>query len=741
MKRLKSFFGIQGLIYLVVGVLLVVFGIQSPEIVDDFNIYWMMTASSFLLGILLFISKKGETAAVFISRIVVGGVFIVSGLIKANDTVGFGFKLEEYFRAVSLGEGWTMWHDHSLTLSILISGAEVLLGLAIMLGAWARVSTTMILIMTVFFAWLTNFTADCVSNQADYTSISRKIASADDAFLTGDFEKGAIAHERMLFKYDRMGSSFRQKLSWSVEPRRTLDVNNPDTSLILRLQKEQNDYTSIQESLNAGDLAFMAGDTASGKVYWENAFSQFDNMPSSFTDDIGKSIEPRRALNILSPDTSLIKAAFKLESLSFYWECVEDCGCFGDALKGSVGRSLTPRESFYKDMFLVFFVLVLFLKQGSIEINNRNEDAIILISTLALVALFGGGLFGWWFPLVFTGIAAIVSILFKKISSPGNKQVIILAVLMAIMSYGFAFYTYTFLPIKDYRPYRIGSLIPDKMLSAEELNAKYNYQGDDRIEGMEYYTNWLWRNVGTGMDTIVVDTSYMSQRLWEDSIFNMRYIAIDYDGDKHVLKTGYETKILDFSMSQLYSELSDEAKLQPAIAEQIEMNYDPGYGEDYYVMQRQSDQKIELVLKTEFKDSLYPTFDSTWVYVKDSMVMLTPANNPSISLTNQMLSSEKMLWVISYDLAKADEKKLEEMKDVMVEAQNQGVKVAFISSAGMETVEKLQDRIGFYFPYYICDATELKIVVRSNPGMVYLEEGVVKGKWDYNRIPEIKDLK
>jgi hypothetical protein len=59
----------------------------------------------------------------------------------------------------------------------------------------------------------------------------------------------------------------------------------------------------------------------------------------------------------------------------------------------------------------------------------------------------------------------------------------------------------------------------------------------------------------------------------------------------------------------------------------------------------------------------------------------------------------------------------------------------------METVEKLQDRIGFYFPYYICDATELKIVVRSNPGMVYLEGGEVKGKWDYNRIPEIKDLK
>jgi hypothetical protein len=271
------------------------------------------------------------------------------------------------------------------------------------------------------------------------------------------------------------------------------------------------------------------------------------------------------------------------------------------------------------------------------------------------------------------------------------------------------------------------------------LNAKYNYTGENEVLTMKHYTNWLWRSVATGMDTIVVDTSY--KYIWNDSIFNKRYVPIDYDGDKHVLRTGYSTKILDFSMSQLYSELSDEMKLRPEVAEQIEMSYDPGYGEDHYVMKRMADQKIELVLKTAFKDSLYPTNDSAWLYVKDSMVMLTPANNPSISLTNQMLAQEKMLWVVSYDLAKANEKKLEEMKGVMLDAQNQGIKVAFISSAGMETVEKLQDRIGFYFPYYICDATELKIVVRSNPGMVYLEGGEVKGKWDYNRIPEIKDLK
>ena len=34
---------------------------------------------------------------VWISRIIVGVLFIISGLIKLNDPMGFSFKLEEYF--------------------------------------------------------------------------------------------------------------------------------------------------------------------------------------------------------------------------------------------------------------------------------------------------------------------------------------------------------------------------------------------------------------------------------------------------------------------------------------------------------------------------------------------------------------------------------------------------------------------------------------------------------------------
>ena len=52
MSRIKSLFGVQGLIYILVSFILVFFGFRSPDVVDDFNIYWMMTGSSFVLGVM-----------------------------------------------------------------------------------------------------------------------------------------------------------------------------------------------------------------------------------------------------------------------------------------------------------------------------------------------------------------------------------------------------------------------------------------------------------------------------------------------------------------------------------------------------------------------------------------------------------------------------------------------------------------------------------------------------------------
>ncbi|MEZ4738020.1 MAG: hypothetical protein R2818_01350 [Flavobacteriales bacterium] len=91
--------------------------------------------------------------------------------------------------------------------------------------------------------------------------------------------------------------------------------------------------------------------------------------------------------------------------------CVNDCGCFGDAMKGSVGRSLTPWESFAKDMFLLVFILPCSSSASGSRWNTAANDIVLLPAGLALVAVWsgissrGGAL---WFTLVaFAGYIVI----------------------------------------------------------------------------------------------------------------------------------------------------------------------------------------------------------------------------------------------------------------------------------------------------------------------------------------------
>jgi uncharacterized membrane protein YphA (DoxX/SURF4 family) len=93
--------------------------------------------------------------AVLLSRILVGGLFIFSGLIKANDPVGFSIKLDEYFAV--FGMDWLT--PASLVLSIAICVGEIVLGVALFIGARIKLVSWLLLGMIIFFTWLTGYSA------------------------------------------------------------------------------------------------------------------------------------------------------------------------------------------------------------------------------------------------------------------------------------------------------------------------------------------------------------------------------------------------------------------------------------------------------------------------------------------------------------------------------------------------------------------------------------------------------
>lgn len=88
-----------------------------------------------------------------LSRIIVGVLFIFSGLIKANDPLGLSYKMQEFFEIW----GWHYLNDFSLALSIIMITFEILAGIAVLVGWKMNLFSWLLLLLTIFFTFLTGY--------------------------------------------------------------------------------------------------------------------------------------------------------------------------------------------------------------------------------------------------------------------------------------------------------------------------------------------------------------------------------------------------------------------------------------------------------------------------------------------------------------------------------------------------------------------------------------------------------
>lgn len=92
-----------------------------------------------------------------VSRIFVGILFIISGFIKLNDPVGFSFKLKDYFAPEVLNLDFLV--PYALLIAIFVVIYEVLLGVMIIIGYAKKFTLWSLLLMIVFFTFLTFYSA------------------------------------------------------------------------------------------------------------------------------------------------------------------------------------------------------------------------------------------------------------------------------------------------------------------------------------------------------------------------------------------------------------------------------------------------------------------------------------------------------------------------------------------------------------------------------------------------------
>jgi uncharacterized membrane protein YphA (DoxX/SURF4 family) len=95
------------------------------------------------------------------SRFFVGGLFIFSGLIKLNDPVGTQIKLQEYFEvfADDFGSFFHVFVPYALEIGMLLIVLELVLGIAVLVYYRMSLTTIVLLLMMVFFTFLTFYSA------------------------------------------------------------------------------------------------------------------------------------------------------------------------------------------------------------------------------------------------------------------------------------------------------------------------------------------------------------------------------------------------------------------------------------------------------------------------------------------------------------------------------------------------------------------------------------------------------
>jgi uncharacterized membrane protein YphA (DoxX/SURF4 family) len=174
---------------------------------------------------------------------------------------------------------------------------------------------------------------------------------------------------------------------------------------------------------------------------------------------------------------------------SAYFDVVKDCGCFGDALK------LTPWESFTKDVVLLFFILILFFNINLIK------------------PLFG-----------------------QKIQN-------ILAILSVVLSAFMGYWVLNHLPLKDFRPYKVGNNIQKGM--EVPANAEKSV-----VEMIFVYKV-------KGVATEFTEKDLMDGKIPSDAVFVERK-------DK-VIKEGYVPPIHDFALELDGTDYKDALLQEPKL--------------------------------------------------------------------------------------------------------------------------------------------------------------------------------
>ena len=152
-------------------------------------------------------------------------------------------------------------------------------------------------------------------------------------------------------------------------------------------------------------------------------------------------------------------------------------------------------------------------------------------------------------------------------------------------------------------------------------------------------------------------------------------------------------------------------------------------------------------VEKEFTLDNYP--DSTWTFVDSRTIVKEQGYEPPIhdfsiirqedgeDVTDEILTDDKYTFLlVAHRLSQADDSSIDLINELYDYSVEHGYQFYCLTSSPDSDIEDWQERTGAEYPFCLMDDITLKTMIRSNPGLMLLKNGVVINKWSVNSLPD-----
>ncbi|GIV36892.1 MAG: hypothetical protein KatS3mg032_1271 [Cyclobacteriaceae bacterium] len=191
---------------------------------------------------------------------------------------------------------------------------------------------------------------------------------------------------------------------------------------------------------------------------------------------------------------------------------------------------------------------------------------------------------------------------------------------------------------------------------------------------------------------------------------------------------------IDFRPYKIGNHIPDQMKLPPgAKPDSVLMTF----------IYRKDGKLVELTLNE------LSQIDSTYQFVDRVDKVIRQGDRPKITdysvtdingndVTEQTFQGAKLL-IVFHNVQKASVANLESIRRLIKEIEGHA-EIMLLTSSPETEFEAFRHEHQLAAPYYFADATVLKTIVRSNPGITLWVNGTVKGMWHHNDTPSAEEV-